>query len=96
MRITIETDAGDKVIQTSDAPNAAEATDAGAAGQTRIMAGAASAPASADAIDAGSPPADLIEQVERARLMETKQAGTSTAAALSSAEDAGAGPRIIQ
>jgi hypothetical protein len=93
MRITIETDEGAKVVQSSDSPQAGAAIDAGAAGAPRTLSRTTSGAQGGAAMDGGAPPDDLVHQVERARLMDPG-APASDSRKSGSAKDAGAGPRI--
>ena len=105
MRITIDTDQAPSIVQGtgsgasstgSGTGSGGGAEDAGASGAPRNMtAGAASDASGGSAMDAGAPHQELIEQVERARLMETSSAAARNAD-FAGAEDAGAGPRTIQ
>jgi hypothetical protein len=100
MRITIDTDQAPSIVQGTGAGDSVIGTggavDAGASGAPRNMtAGAASDASGGSAMDAGGPPEELLQQVERARLMETSSAAARNAD-FAGAEDAGAGPRTIQ
>jgi hypothetical protein len=103
MRITIETDQAPNIVHGTGSGSAGAsstgtggAMDAGASGAPRNMtAGAQSDASSGSAMDAGAPHQELVEQVERARLMETGQGGGASSD-FAGAEDAGAGPRTIQ